>query len=272
MMRMRSLLILLAFLVAPLIFNACSDDDGDGPADATMVLVPAGNYQMGDDNANYEPNERPARTVAINAFFISKTEVTQALYQSVIGANPSHNKGDRRPVENVTWFEALEFCNALSRRDGYTEVYSDITGNLQADFSADGYRLPTEAEWEFACRGGTTTPYYTGSSKADLEKAGWYSGNANGTTHDVSDLEANTHGIHDMHGNVFEWCWDWFSAAYYQQGENNNPRGPSGGEERVCRGGSYFVFEYGCRSSFRSMLTPQYKSRDIGIRLARTAN
>ncbi len=270
-MRMRFLLALLLF-TGTVLFTACSDDDdGDGPAGSTMALIPAGNFEMGDAAASNEPNERPSRTVSLSPFYMGKTEVSQELYQSVMGENPSHTKGDSRPVENITWYEALEFCNALSRRDGYTEVYTDITGNLNADFTADGYRLPTEAEWEYACRAGTSTAYYTGPSKADLEKAGWYSGNANGTTHDVRGLQANSHDLYDMHGNVFEWCWDRYAADYYQQGVNNNPLGPESGEERVCRGGSYFVFEYGCRSTFRSMLAPQYKSRDIGIRLVRSA-
>ena len=120
-------------------------------------------------------------------------------------------------------------------------------------------------------RAGTSTPYYTGSSKADLAKAGWYSGNAGGGTNHVAGLEANSFGLYDMHGNVFEWVWDWYDANYYHQDENNNPTGPEGGQERVCRGGSYFVFEYGCRSTFRSMLEPGFKSRDIGFRVVRNA-
>jgi formylglycine-generating enzyme required for sulfatase activity len=266
--------ILPLFLVLALVFfPACSDDDdGDDPAASEFVLIPAGSFTMGDAKGVYETNERPARTVTINAFYMSKYELSQALYQQVMGENPSHTKGDKRPVEMVSWPDALKFCNALSTRDGYTPVYSDIDGSVKADFNANGYRLPTEAEWEYACRAGTTTPYYTGNGVSDLERCAWFSINANGTTQDRGQLEVNNFGLYDMHGNVFEWCWDWYRADYYQQGVNNNPRGPDSGQQKVCRGGSFFVFEYGCRAGFRSMLEPAFPGKDIGIRLARNAD
>jgi sulfatase modifying factor 1 len=266
-------LMLLLLLSASIILSACSEeDDPDTGTSLEMLLIPAGTFTMGDATGANETNERPARQVSINAMYVSKTEVPQGLYQQMMGANPSHNQGDKKPVEMVVWNEALEFCNALSKHDGFTEVYTDIGGNLQANFTANGYRLPTEAEWEYCCRAGTSTTYYTGASTTDLDIAGWYSGNASGSTHDVAALAANTFGLYDTHGNVFEWCWDWYAADYYQQGHTNNPKGPNSGQERVCRGGSYFVFEYGCRSSFRSMLAPDLKSRDIGIRIVRNAN
>ncbi len=265
-----ALLLVLSFAV-----TSCSDDDDDdggGPSALDMVAIPAGSFTMGDASGAYETNERPARTVALNAFELSRYEVSQALYRDVMGENPSKASGVKRPVENMTWFDALRFCNALSEREGLTPVYTDIDGSPKADFNANGYRLPTEAEWEYACRAGTTTPYYTGSSIADLERCAWFSGNANYTTQERGQLEANAFGLYDMHGNVFEWCWDWYRADYYGLGINTNPHGPDSGQEKVCRGGSYFVYEYGCRASFRSMLAPDFPGADIGIRLARTAN
>ncbi|MBR9975395.1 MAG: SUMF1/EgtB/PvdO family nonheme iron enzyme [Bacteroidetes bacterium] len=262
---------ILLLLLLPVL--GCSDDD-DGPASQQldMALVPAGSFTMGDQVGDGFAEEKPTRSVTLSGFYMSNHEVTQKLYQEIMGENPSHNKGDSRPAENMTWFKALEFCNALSAKHGYTPCYSDIAGTPAVDMNANGYRLPTEAEWEYACRAGTATNYHTGNGEANLARAGWYSGNTNGSTQDVGKKEANSFGLFDTHGNVFEWCWDWYKSDYYKDGGTSNPTGPSGGSERVCRGGSYFVFEYGCRSSFRSYLKPSIPSRDIGIRLVRKAS
>ncbi|MDT8325435.1 MAG: formylglycine-generating enzyme family protein, partial [Bacteroidota bacterium] len=193
--------LLLVFAIA---LTSCSDDDdGDDFTRHEMVIIPAGSFTMGDASGAHHTNERPARTVSLNSFQLSRLEVSQALYQDVMGSNPSKAKGDNRPVESMTWYDALRFCNALSEREGLTPVYTDIDAGPKADFSADGYRLPTEAEWEYACRAGTTTPYYTGSSIADLERCAWFSGNSNGTTQERGQLAANAFGLYDMHGNVF---------------------------------------------------------------------
>jgi len=273
MLYFRTALLPLLLVAGLVVSVACSDDDdGADPASFTMKSIPAGSYTMGDASNSHETNERPARTVSVKAFYMSQLEVSQALYQQVMGENPSKNKGDNLPVESMTWYDALKFCNALSVRDGYTPVYSDIDGNEKADFNANGYRLPTEAEWEYACRAGSTTLYSSGSALADLERCAWFSGNADARTHDRGKREANSFGLYDMHGNVFEWCWDWYRPDYYSQSVNNNPKGPDSGTQKVCRGGSYFVWQYGCRSSFRSMLEPEFPGPDIGIRLVRNAN
>lgn len=269
MYRLRFAILLPATLLLVML-GACSDDDDDAKTiKLEMIQVPAGTFIMGDANNQFETNERPSRTVTISAFMMSKTEVPQKVYADVMGKNPSKNVGDGRPVENLTWIEAVEFCNKLSERDGLTPCYSGLPNNVTCDFLATGYRLPTEAEWEYACRAGSTTTYSSGNGKADLERVGWYSGNAGGSSKDVGQKPANAFGLQDMHGNVFEWCWDWYKNDAYKGAATTDPTGPATGTERVCRGGSWFVFEYGCRSSFRSMLAPAFRGIDVGVRLVR---
>jgi formylglycine-generating enzyme len=261
---------LIIAIIIPLVSISCSEDeDPVAAAGIEMLAIPAGNFTMGDAANKYEQNERPARNVTVRAFMMSKTEITQQQYRDVMGSNPSKAVGDNLPVESLSWYEALEFCNKLSEKEGRTPCYSGIPNNVTCDFTANGYRLPTEAEWEYACRAGTTTDYYVGNSTADLNRCSWSSGNSSGKPNEVAKLEANAWGLHDMHGNVFEWVWDWYKVDYYGEGITDNPTGPSGGQEKVCRGGSWFVYYYGHRVSFRSMLRPSFRSIDIGLRVVR---
>ncbi len=259
-------IVLVAML--SLSFSACSDDDDDDSKNSLMMLaIPAGTFVMGDATASKEVNERPARTVTIRAFMMSRTEVTQKQYLDIMGANPSKAQGENRPVENLTWYEAIEFCNKLSEKEGRTPCYTGIPNSVACDFSANGYRLPTEAEWEYACRAGTTTMYYNGNSTSELDRCSWSSSNSGGSTKDVMQLQANDWGLFDMHGNVNEWCWDWYKVDYYGENVNDNPLGPDVGTEKVCRGGAWFAFHYSHRSSFRSMLRPAFRGIDIGFRV-----
>ncbi len=265
-------ILLLSLLIPTLaclsILTACGDDE-DASSPIIMLAVPAGSFVMGDAAGTFENNEQPSRSVTLNAFMMSKTEITQKQYMDVAGGNPSSAKGDNRPVENLNWIEAIEFCNKLSEKEGRQSCYSGIPNTVACDFNANGYRLPTEAEWEYACRAGTTTLYNTGNTLDDLNRGSWSSGNAGGATKDVALLAANAWGLHDMHGNVFEWCWDWYKPDYYSLGVNDNPKGPDSGQEKVCRGGSWFVYHYGHRASFRSMLRPAFRGIDIGFRIVR---
>jgi formylglycine-generating enzyme required for sulfatase activity/TolB-like protein len=203
---------------------------------ANFVRVEGGTFQMGSNNGNN--NEKPVHTVTVKSFSIGKYEVTQREWQEVMGNNPSNFKGDNRPVEKVSWFDAVEYCNKLSLKEGLTPAYRGSGNNITCDWSANGYRLPTEAEWEFAAKGGTKdylTTEYSGSNSVGT--VAWYKDNSGGSTQPVGTKAANSLGIHDMSGNVWEWCWDWYGD--YSGGSQTDPRGPVSGADRVGRGGGW---------------------------------
>jgi formylglycine-generating enzyme required for sulfatase activity len=195
---------------------------------------------------------------------MGKYEVTQAEYQAVMGTNPSYFKGDTLPVEQVSWYDAINYCNALSKKEGLTAAYTVNGNNVTWNKSANGYRLPTEAEWEYACRAGTTGPYSSGSS---VDAAGWYSSNSGSKTHPVGQKQANAWGLYDMHGNVWEWCWDWYGS--YPSGSQTDPSGASSGEYRVDRGGSWSYGARYLRSAYRGRRYPSARGIDLGFRLVR---
>jgi formylglycine-generating enzyme required for sulfatase activity len=217
-----------------------------------MVLIPAGKFVMGDDRG--EDDEKPAHEVELSAFSIDACEVTQAAYEGLMGRNPAKFPGADRPVERVSWHAAMQYCNMRSLREGLKPCYDPKT--QQCDFAAAGYRLPTEAEWEYACRAGSTTRWSFGNDAADLEKHAWFKGNAAKTTHPVQAKTPNAWGLYDMHGNVAEWCTDFYAEGYASGGVCKDPRGPERGEERVLRGGSWNIGGDACRSSARRGETP----------------
>ena len=218
-----------------------------------MVLIPAGEFFIGDDDG--DDDEKPAHPVRVSAFYIDTSEVTQASYQGLMGKNPSKFEGSDRPVERLSWYAATQYCNMRSLREGFTPCYDPET--LECDYSADGYRLPTEAEWEYACRAGTNTQWSFGNRGADLAKYAWFKENANKTTHPVAKKRPNAWGLYDMHGNVAEWSGD-FYEGYDPQGQSEDPRGPASGEERVLRGGSWASSREACRCSARASEAPGF--------------
>jgi len=196
------------------------------------------------------PNEHPAHLVTLTQpFYMGKFAVTQEQYQAVTGATPSHLKGKDNPVEQVSWDDAQAFCKKLTEQ------------------TKQAVRLPTEAEWEYACRAGTTTTYHSGDSEADLARVAWYYGNSKNTTHPVGQKEANIFGLYDMHGNIWQWCQDWYGEDYYGKSETENPQGPDQGAVRLLRGGSWFFNLVYCRSAYRLRHYPVLRSNNVGFRI-----
>jgi formylglycine-generating enzyme required for sulfatase activity len=217
-----------------------------------FVLIPAGEFQMGSTEG--DEDERPVHTVRIGRpFYLGKYEVTQAQWEAVMGNNPSRFTGDpNRPVENGSWEEVQEFIRKLNARESGTT-----------------YRLPTEAEWEYAARAGSTTAYSFESDSSRLGEYAWYADNSSSTTHPVGQRKPNAWGLYDVHGNVREWVQDWYGK--YPAETVTDPQGPSSGSDRVLRGGGWNSVARRCRSAYRRSAKPVDTGGDLGFRLLRTA-
>ena len=213
-----------------------------------MVPVPAGQFMMGVNEGPIDA--KPAHEVKVDAFLMDQNEITQEVYEKVTGSNPSRRKNPKNPVEQVTWSAAVKFCNARSVQEGLKPCYD--TNTWECDFSASGYRLPTEAEWEYACRAGSTASYYFGDVAAELKFFAWFDGNAQSKPHPVGQRKPNAWGLYDMSGNVWEWCNDFYGVKYYRESPGDNPRGPKQGEKRVLRGGAWSSSAANCNSWVRN--------------------
>ena len=212
-----------------------------------LRLIPAGEFMMGSPGTESyrDDNETPHRVSITKPFYLGVTEVTQEQYQKVMGTNPSSFNGPQNPVETVSWAEAVEFCGKLSAMPA-----EKTAGHV--------YRLPTEAEWEYACCSGTTTAYSFGDDASRLGDYGWFRSNSDSGTHPVGEKKPNAWGLYDMHGGVYEWCQDWYGA--YPSGSATDPTGATSGSFRVPRGGSWDFIARDCRSADRSgfsRVTPQ---------------
>ena len=215
-----------------------------------MVYVEGGSFDMG---ATYEQgdgvwdNEKPAHSVTLSDYYIGKCEVTQELWEAVMGSNPSFSKGAQYPVEQVSWNDCQEFVSRLNSLTGRT------------------FRLPTEAEWEYAARGGNKSSHYKYSGSGNISDVAWYDDNSDGKTHAVGTKTANELGIYDMSGNVWELCSDWYGS--YSAGSQTNPQGPSSGSYRVLRGGCWYSLAGYCRVSIRHDYGPRSSNGSLGLRL-----
>jgi len=252
------------------------------PVPDNFIKIESGTFSMGSPASEPQrgDNESPQHQVTVSAFYIGRDLVTQNDYQELMGSNPSSFKGWNMPVERVTWFDAVEYCNKLSQKEGLTPAYTiSGTGNSRTvdwNKNANGYRLPTEAEWEYACRAGTTTPFSTGNNittdQANYDGNYPYSNYGRGQwrekTTNVGSFPANAWGVFDMHGNVFEWCWDWYGV--YESGPQTDPAGAESGLYRVLRGGSWFDNGRYIRSANRNSSSPSLRSHSVGFRLARS--
>jgi len=243
------------------------------PTPEGMVWVEGGTFQMGDTFGDGDSDEKPVHSVTVSGFFMGKNEVTFDEYDAFCADTGKSRPSDQgwgrgsRPVINVSWNDATEYCNWLSRKEGLRPTYSGSGSNISCDFAADGYRLPTEAEWEYAAKGGSRSGGYKYAGGNEAGNVGWYGSNSGGKTHPVGGKQANELGLYDMTGNVWEWCWDWYGS--YGTAARTDPRGPSSGDARVSRGGSWFNDAGYVRTAYRYSNDPESGKFYFGFGLAR---
>ena len=235
---------------------------------ADFKLVEGGTFQMGSTSG--DSDEKPVHTVTVSSFYMCDHEVTQKEYRDVMGANPRSFSGDNRPVECVSWYNAVEYCNKLSIKEGLTPCYTINGDSTTCNFKANGYRLPTEAEWEYAARGGKNSNGYTYAGSNSVGNVAWYNDNSGIQIHNVKTKAPNELGLYDMSGNVWEWCWD--RKGSYSSGLQTNPSGSSSGSYRVFRGGSWFDGSSLCRVAYRESNDPSYTNIILGFRVVRNAS
>ena len=258
---------LAAMLLMTFTFAACGSDDDDEKGDDTpkfqnqtitvggvsfkMIAVEGGTFQMGspESDAEADGDEKPWHQVTLSNYYIGETEVTQELWKAVMGSNPSNFEGAKLPVEQVSWNDCQEFIGKLNAQTGKT------------------FRLPTEAEWEYAARGGKKSKGYTYSGSNTIAEVAWYGNNSNKETHDVALMAPNELGIYDMSGNVWEWCQDRYGATYYENSSSTDPQGPASGTYRVLRGGGWHGSARSCRVAIRGYINPDIMDLTIGLRL-----
>lgn len=236
--------------------DSAASPDAPVPAQAgsaaEMVLIPGGTFAMGDKD---EP-DAPAHEVTVSPFYMDKCLVTQAQYQKAMGDNPSRWKAETNPVESVRWSDAVKFCNARSKLEGLEPCYNLET--WECNFDANGYRLPTEAEWECACRAGAKTAYFFGDSPSQLADYAWFETNSGGHPQPVGQKKPNAWGLYDICGNLWQWCNDFYGVEYYAQSPEKDPRGPKEGDTKVVRGGAWKFSGDNCRCGYRYNENPGY--------------
>jgi formylglycine-generating enzyme len=297
-------LLIIALITAILFsFIACEEDDGSDsvppnntPIPIVMLPINGGTFTMGSPTTEANRgSDETQHSVTLGSFSMSKYQITQWQWVSVMGdeddriTTTDYGKGINYPIYNVSWYDALVFCNKLSQKEELNPAYSisgkndpDLWGPVPTDpesaeaalwnavtlvSGSRGYRLPTEAQWEYACRAGTTTAYNTGDTIS--VNTGWYTSNSGGKTHEVGMNPPNAWGLNDMHGNVSEFCWDWYGSSYYSSSPTNDPMGPVSAVRRVVRGGSWRGSAESLRSAKRSENAMNAGSETLGFRVVR---
>ncbi|GHT86643.1 hypothetical protein FACS1894137_12510 [Spirochaetia bacterium] len=277
----------------PKVYVAKNQNSPSIPDD--FISIQGGTFIMGSPSSEVDRCDDEAQhRVTVRGFYMGRYEITQKEYEEVMGCNPSEFMGAILPVENVSWYDAVEYCNKRSKKEGLHPVYTidksrfDPKNYSPAEFdtiwwlvtvnqNANGYRLPTEAEWEYACRAGSAGPFSTGNniitSQANYDGTNPYKNNAKGVyrkkTTTVGSFASNPWGLYDMHGNVWEWCWDWYGK--YNTGTQTDPRGAASGFYRVLRGGGWNSHADNLRSAFRNFESASGKYTNCGFRIARNA-
>ena len=309
MKRLTAIFLSLVMLVSLAACSSANDMDGESASQSSvssqsadtsetatnqeapegLVLIEGGSFQMGSpDSEPWRSEDETQHSVTVSNFYISPYELTQGEYQAVMDENPSSFSGENLPVDNISWLDAVIYCNARSEQEGMAPAYTIDGQNVTWNREADGYRLPTEAEWEYACRAGTDTPFNTENSPGadEVNYYGHYPYEIEGnyfsqddldsqpgeyreTTVEVGSFSPNTFGLYDMHGNVSEWVWDYYGS--YGTEEQTDPTGPETGSLRVYRGGGWNDFAKNMRSAYRATLEQDHGSFNIGIRLVRNA-
>ncbi len=245
------------------------------PIDTSFVLVEGGTFKMGTDKA-VEPHESPAHEVTVNSFYLNKAEVTFAEFDKYTAATgkdsvPSGDWGrGLMPVFMVSWFDAVQYCNWLSEQQKLSKYYIINGREVSTVDTAKGYRLPTEAEWEFAARGGNKSNHTYFAGGDTISEVGWYIDNAGGRSHPVRQKRPNELGLYDMNGNVWEWVWDIYDWNYYKTSPTFDPRGPVSGPYRVMRGGAWYNYGNYAQVTTRQNNDPGFRQNSVGFRIARS--
>jgi len=276
----------ITIFLLTMLLSACLKKT-DVSVGGNFVYVEGGTFQMGSVTGDFD--EEPVHTVTVKSFIMSRTEVTQKEWFEVMGTTLKqqldmaqqsdrrgrtlslHGEGDDYPMYYVNWYDAVEYCNKLSLKEGLTPVYEVLINNIICDWNANGYRLPTEAEWEYAAKGGNKERKvfeYSGSNKVNA--VAWYVDNSERETKPVGTKAPNKLGLYDMSGNVWEWCWDWFS--FYESDAQTGPKGPSLGKERVNRGGGWLSTANVVRATYRAFFYPSDRSYVLGFRVVRNVD
>ncbi|HQB41686.1 MAG TPA: formylglycine-generating enzyme family protein [Candidatus Cloacimonadota bacterium] len=281
------LLLLTGLLMSLLLVSGCS-----GGEIQNMVYVKGGTFQMGSSESKYS---QPIHSVTVASFYIGKHHITQKEWQAVMEGNKNeistepnaYGDNPQAPIIRVSWYDAIVFCNRKSIQEGLKPCYEKSgegnpdnwgvpkSGNndvnwdaIKCNWSANGYRLPTEAEWEYAAKGGNKTKGFRFAGSNNINDVGWYEGNSGDELHDSGAKAANELGVYDMTGNAWEWCWDWYDT--YASNAETNPYGANDGTDRVGRGGSSGDDEEECHVAYRLYGNPGRSYSDLGFRVART--